>query len=324
MSKKNILFVNGIPDNRFVIGKKIVKNGKVIWEATGSALISRHLDSDLFQRSYIVFDTRQGQELPRQMIHGVFNEISDPDSHKISLQKAEDFYTAVSAHVPFFNIPSHVMRTTRDNISRLLQGIDKLHVPKTVRIQPKTPSEIHEIIKKEGLMYPVIFRQAGDHGGISTIRVDDEAEQFYAFALDGRDYYLTQYVEYVEDGLYKKYRLIVIDGEVYLRHLKISAGWMVHHKSQIKNPEKLQKIVAKRFASEIKPQIQQVISEIYRCLELDFFGVDCYIDQDMNLLVFEVNPSMGALFHVKGEVFSNNVDKIRKAVIKMIDSRIAK
>ena len=313
--------MNGVPDNRSVIGKNITKNGQVIWEINGSAHVSRYLENELFNRINILFDVSQNQELPRQMIHGVFNEISDPDTHKIALQKAEDFYKAVSVHVPFFNIPSHVMRTTRDNISRLLQGIDKLYVPKTVRIQPKTPSEIHAMIKKEGFRYPVIFRQAGDHGGISTIRVNDETEQFHAFALDGRDYYLTQFVEYAEDGLYKKYRLIVIDGEVHLRHVKISAGWMVHHKSQIKNPEKIQKIVAKRFTSEIKPKIQPVISEIYSRIQLDFFGIDCYIDDKMNILVFEINANMSIFQKAKVEIFEKHLEMIRQKVIKMIHNK---
>ncbi|HSR74091.1 MAG TPA: hypothetical protein VLL31_04540, partial [Sulfurovum sp.] len=159
------------------------------------------------------------------MIHGVFNQISDPDTNQITLQKAEDFYKMVSAHVPFFNIPSHVRRTSRDNIYKLLQGIDHLHVPKTVKIQPKSPKDIYDTIKEEGFEFPVIFRQAGDHGGVSTVRVDDETEQFYVFPLDGRDYYLTQFVEYFdENGLYKKYRLMVVDGKVYLRHVKVSAG----------------------------------------------------------------------------------------------------
>ncbi len=317
---KNILFINGIPDGRFVRGQKITQSGKVIWDFNGSAHISKHLESNLFHRLYVVLDTRRDQELPRQMIHGVFNEISDPDTHKIALQKAEDFYKAVSVHVPFFNIPSHVMRTTRDNIFRVLQGIDKLHVPKTIKIQPRSPSQIHDFIKKEGFTYPVIFRQAGDHGGISTIRVDD-SEQFYAFALDGRDYYLTQFVEYAEGGLYKKYRLIVIDGEVYLRHVKISAGWMVHHKSQIKNPEKLQKIVAQQFTSQIKPKIQSIISEIYRRLELDFFGIDCYIDTEMNILVFEINANMSIFQKAKVEIFEKHLEMLRQRVIKMIYDR---
>ena len=321
MINKNILFISGMGDNKEVYIEKIDKRGNIQWVVKGSADISNNITNDFFNSRKIILDTTQDQELPRQMIHGVFNEISDPDTHKIALQKAEDFYKAVSVHVPFFNIPSHVMRTTRDNISRLLQGIDKLHVPKTVKIQPKTPSEIHAMIKKEGFRYPVIFRQAGDHGGISTIRVNDETEQFHAFALDGRDYYLTQFVEYAEDCLYKKYRLIVIDGEVHLRHVKISAGWMVHHKSQIKNPEKIQKIVAKRFTSEIKPKIQPVISEIYSRIQLDFFGIDCYIDDKMNILVFEINANMSIFQKAKVEIFEKHLEMIRQKVIKMIHNK---
>ena len=141
------------------------------------------------------------------------------------------------------------------------------------------------------------------------------------FALDGRDYYLTQFIEYDEDGLYKKYRLIIVDGKVYLRHVKISERWMVHHKSQINNPEQQQEISAKRF-TENKEAIQQIVTKIYDCLKLDYFGIDCYIDKDMNVLVFEINPNMGVFFQAKGDIFSQNVDEIRNAIIKMIGSRI--
>jgi len=323
MSKKNILFINGIADNHKVKVTKIEKNGNIKWRTRGTANISNYLENNLFDCMNIVFDTNKDQALPRQMIHGVFNQISDADSNKISLQKVQDFYKAVPAKVPFFNIPSHVMKTTRDNIYKLLQGIDNLYVPKTVKIQPKCLKDIYDTIKEEGFKFPVIFRQAGEHGGISTIRVDDETEQLYAFALDGRDYYLTQFVEYAEDGLYKKYRLIVVDGKIFLRHVKISSGWMVHHKSQIDNPEELQKISAKRFFDN-KEAIQKVVKEIYNRLKLDYFGIDCYIDEKMNLLVFEINGSMGVFLQAKGDIFSKNVDEIRQAVIQMIDSRIRK
>jgi len=272
----------------------------------------------------IVFDTRKDQQLPRQMIHGIFNQISDPDTNKITLQKVEELHKAVSAKIPFFNIPSRVMETTRDNIYRLLQGIDDLSVPKTVKIEPKSPQDIYNTIKKEGFAFPIIFRQAGEHGGIGTIRVDDDTEQFYPFALDGRAYYLTQFVEYAEeDGLYKKYRLIVVDGKAYLRHVKVSAGWMVHHFSQVENPEKLQQISAQRFSDNQK-SIQKVVTKIYDKLQLDYFGIDCYIDEKMNIMIFEINPSMGVFLQAKGDIFSKNVDKIRQAVIKMIDNKIRK
>lgn len=324
MIKKNILFINGVADNSKVKVTRIDKKGTIKWKTRGTANISNYLKNNLFDCMDIVFDTRKDQQLPKQMIHGIFNQISDPDTNKISLQKVQELHKAVSAKIPFFNIPSCIMETTRDNIHKSLQGIDNLDVPKTVKIQPKSSKDIYDTIKEEGFEFPVIFRQAGEHGGISTIRVDDETEQFYPFALDGREYYLTQFVEYAEeDGLYKKYRLIVVDGKAYLRHVKVSAGWMVHHKSQIDNPEKLQQISAQRFIDN-NEAIQKVVKEIYNRLQLDYFGIDCYIDEKMNLLVFEINPSMGVFLQAKGDIFSQNVDEIRQAVIQMIDSRIRK
>ena len=225
MTKKNILFLSGIADNRDMILSRIDQNGKIAWVHQGSANINNFIENDQFSCARVILDTTSDQQLPRQMIHAVFNQISDPDTHKITLSKANEFYHHIPKHIPFFNIPSHIMQTTRDNIYQLLQGIDKLHVPKTVKIQPKSPADIYEAITKEGFSFPVIFRQAGDHGGISTIRVDDETEQFYAFALDGRDYYMTQFAEYAnEEGIYAKYRLVVVDGEVYLRHV-IFSDW---------------------------------------------------------------------------------------------------
>ena len=237
--KKNILFINGVPDDQSIFVYEIDENGVYKWRSIGSSNVGKFLQNDMFDRSSILFDITADQELPRRMISAVFNEISDADTHKITLKKADDFYISISDKVPFFNPPSLIMKTTRDNIYRSLQGIEKLHVPKTVKIQPRSPSDIYDIVKKENFEFPVIFRKAGDHGGISTIRVDDETEQFYQFPLDGRDYYLTQFVENKDNGLYRKYRLMVVDGNVYLRHVKVGAEWLVHHKNQINNPEKI-------------------------------------------------------------------------------------
>jgi glutathione synthase/RimK-type ligase-like ATP-grasp enzyme len=318
MMKKNILFINGVPDDRRAVVYEIDKNGVYKWQSIGSANVGGFLKNDLFDRSSVLFDTTEEQELPRTMISAVFNQISDADTHKITLKKADDFYKSISDKVPFFNPPMHVMNTTRDNIYRSLQGIDKLHVPKTVKIQPRSPSEIYDTVEKENFEFPVIFRQAGDHGGISTIKVDDKTEQFHAFPLDGREYYLTQFVEYKEDGLYRKHRLVVIGGEVYLRHVKFSDQWIVHHETQITNPEKLQKAAYKRFEHEIKSTIQPIIKEIYNRLKLDYFGMDCYIDKDMNILVFEINASMGIFLQAKGDIFKDHLKIIREALIKMI------
>lgn len=324
MSKMLVLFIDGIPDHAKVKMESIPKDGKIRWSSVGSANLYSHIKTEEFMQHSVVLDTKGEQELPKMIAHAIFNQISDPDSHKITLKKADDFYKAVSTNIPFFNPPSKIMQMTRDGVYKMLQGIEGLHVPKTVKIQPRTPQEIHDTVKNEAFTYPVIFRQAGDHGGISTVKVEDESQQFHAFALDGRDYYITQFIDYKEDGLYVKYRLVVVEGKVYLRHIKVSKEWMVHHKSQIKNPEAVQKKLSKKFLEETKEAIETMITQIYERTGLDYFGIDCHIDKNMNMLIFEVNPSMNVMIRVKGDVFEKRSDKIKEAIIKMIHSRIAR
>jgi len=320
MSKKNILFINGIPDDRKMAIQKVAKNGLIKWGGKGSTNLSNFLENDLFDQFNVVFDLKGTQELPQQMIHAVFNQISDADTHKNVLKKADAFYKTVSAHVPFFNLPALVMKTTRDNIYRTLQGIDKVHVPKTIRLKPKSPSYIYKIIEKENFEFPVIFRQAGDHGGISTIRVDDETEQFYSFPLDGRDYYLTQFVETAEDGIYAKYRLVIVDGEVFIRHAIFSNEWMVHAGSQLNEKEssKYKNPISERFIEEIKPMIQPAITEIHHRLGLDYFGIDCHINKNMDLLVFEINSNMNIFVKSENSVFTEHIEMARQALIEML------
>ncbi len=217
------------------------------------------------------------------------------------------------------------MKTTRDSIYQLLGGIDKLHVPKTVKIQPKSPSDVYDAIAKEGFEFPVIFRQAGDHGGVSTIRIDDNTQQFHAFALDGREYYLTQFVEYRENGLYEKIRLMVIDGKVYTRGTMISDQWLVHANNELfdANAMKMRKDSLESFASVTEPIIRTTITEIYKRLNLDYFGIDCHIDHNKNILIFEINASMNVLStsKQKKELLAPYIKKINQAIIKMITDR---
>ncbi|MBD3842933.1 MAG: hypothetical protein IE909_13840, partial [Campylobacterales bacterium] len=138
------------------------------------------------------------------------------------------------------------------------------------------------------------------------------------FALDGREYYLTQFVEYAQNGIYAKYRLVVVDGEIFLRHVMFSRMWMVHNKTQDKENTLRQKI-SKSFIREIKPFIQPIISQIYERLGLDYFGIDCNIDKDMNLLVFEINPNMNIFIETKG-VFESHIEKARQKLIHMLAS----
>ena len=330
MTPKNILFLNGLPDNRQVEVNYIDKNNTMHYALRGSANIAQMMDKEQIIPSIVVFDTHLKQDMNAESnIHAIFNEISDADTHFITLAKAQKLYNMFSDKMPFFNKPDNIMKTSRSRIYQLLHDIKGLHVPKTVQIQPKSASDIYDAIEKEGLEFPVILRKAGEHNGIGTLLIEDDSEQFYAFALNGQNHYLTQFVEYAdEDGIYAKYRLVVVDGEVFIRHIIFSDHWKVHQREFMeKNLEFQEKEIAifQHFDKEIKPKIQPIITEINQQLGLDYFGIDCTLDENFNITLFEANANMDILTHSndkKNELLTKKIQHIEEAVSAMINNRL--
>jgi len=332
MQKHAILFLRGIADDRKIDITYIDKSGHYFFQYSGSANLSGYLPDDVFEKLVMTLDTNSTQELVLPKVDALFNQIADPDTHEITLAKVESLYKLFPEKTPLINRPADVRKTRRETVATLLQGIERLHVPKTVRIQPKTPAEIHAVIKQEGFTYPVIFRKAGDHGGVSTLLIENPQEQFHAFALDGRDYYLTQFFH--TEGrkkIYSKYRLAVVDGEIYLRHVIFSDHWMIHSDSRTfmeSDPrfQQEEKDILKTFDAVIKPKIEAATKTIHERIGLDYFGVDCHIDDDYNITLFELNANMNMLVNnavVHREVYDMQIKKITDALTSMILERTA-
>ncbi len=75
MKKKNVLFINGIPDNKKVEVHTILKDGRIGWATSGSANIADYIQNDFFNRSMVTFDTNPEQDIELNDIHAVFNHI---------------------------------------------------------------------------------------------------------------------------------------------------------------------------------------------------------------------------------------------------------
>jgi len=318
MKKKNILFLKGINDDRRVIVFSVTNNNHYNIGIDGSSNIYEFLNSERFSKHELCFDTNQDQKLFLKDVDVVFNQIADSDSHTIALSKAAFLEKQINGKIPFFNKAENIRKTARDEVYRLLDGEEDLTVPKTIKIVPDTPDKVYEEIRKAGMVLPVILRKAGDHGGISTILIENDKEQFHAFPLDGRAYYLTQFIEQEKyQGLYRKIRLIVINGEVFLRHIMFSEEWMVHNKNQ---KEDLKEIAhfSKRFNKEVKPKITDVIIRIHKIIGLDYFGIDCDIDENGNITIYELNATMNVLYSRDSSIFKKHVERIRDALITML------
>ena len=97
MSKKNILFINGIADSKKMIISSIGKEGAPNFAISGSANVKKFIQGNLIDASMVTFDANPKQDIDiNPGIDAIFNQISDADSHKVSLSKAADLYRDIS------------------------------------------------------------------------------------------------------------------------------------------------------------------------------------------------------------------------------------
>jgi glutathione synthase/RimK-type ligase-like ATP-grasp enzyme len=170
----------------------------------------------------------------------------------------------------------------------------------------------------EGFDFPFIVRVAGLHGGVSMAKVDgrDSYNSLHALPFDGREFYLTQFTECRDDqGLYHKQRIIVIDGEPILRHSLYDEHWKVHGASRafMRTRDSWEQDIAyfDRVNNELLPPVRPAIDEITRRLQLEYYGIDCNLRPDGQLVLFEANANMNVLHKPNPEV-SYRVEPIKE------------
>ena len=322
------LFIRGVNDENLI--EPILRSGGELgYRIDGSTSIYRLMDfPDRVVEWVLLFGDKVKQDSIRYRRKPtvVFNEIADADSHAGALRRCEAFCDHLG--VPIINHPRHVRHTTREAMSTTLQGIHGVIMPRTVRCTPGSPDEIYALIKRERLSYPVIVRLAGRHGGTSSIliRSSRDRNKLHVYPFDQRPFYLTEFADYrSSDGLYRKYRLVVVNGQLLFRHFLVSENWMVHASSvqfAKANPslwsERIERIATfeQAVASKIDPAIQIITSRV----KLDYFGIDCNIDDEGRMLIFEVNANMNVLHDPSGES-SAVVNKIKAAIAQMLLER---
>ncbi|WP_457598850.1 ATP-grasp domain-containing protein [Hydrogenimonas sp.] len=254
----------------------------------------------------------------------IFNSICDPDTNANTLDHASQIVEEIGA--PVINHPAYVKRTRRDAISRLLGDKEHIRVPKTVRIIPKKAAEIPKFAEQLGFSFPYILRPAGTHGGRGMLLLSDPSKlpELEQFAFDGREYYMTEFVDFRSpDGLYRKYRFFVIGGEAIPRHMIASESWKIHSASRESELYRSRDIMKeeKAFVDHPPQQSVSLCTTIYETLKLDFFGIDCSIDEEGNLLVFEINACMRyATPDPKTDPFYQT-EKIEKALARLIEQK---
>jgi tetratricopeptide (TPR) repeat protein len=209
--------------------------------------------------------------------------------------------------MPVINHPSKVQKTSREDISRLLRDIPGCRLAQVVRHNAGEPVSAEVLQAKISFPFPVLARPTGTHGGKKFEMIDSPAALAEFIRQEpAADHYIMEYIDYQSrDGHFRKYRFFFVDDKIMPYHLAIGDHWKVHHNTTDMANQKWMQDEEKVFLGNpqavFTPKNYDSLRAIQQAVGLEYFGIDCGLDQAGNLVVFEVNATM--LVHNLNEKF---------------------
>lgn len=238
-------------------------------------------------------------------------DIPDHDVLLVAISEQDenrDILAAWSRHLvnwprPVLNNPCNIKNVGRDTAAGLLSTVEGVIAPTALRIDRTQLQNLLDDPRldaplKQTDLFPLLIRPVDSHAGINLSKVNDAAELRAAFeALSDDEFFLTQFVDYRStDGQYRKYRVMLIDGQPFIGHMAISDHWMIHYLNagMAENAEKRaeEARVMANFDSEFAQRHAQAFAGIHSTIGLDYLGIDCAETPRGDLLVFEIEHSM--------------------------------
>ncbi|MDR3494282.1 MAG: tetratricopeptide repeat protein [Ancalomicrobiaceae bacterium] len=253
------------------------------------------------------------------------NLVSDADQGATILPTAQAL--ADTLGLPVINHPLRIDRTTRERTADVLAGLADARLPRAARFAAGTPADVILAAAETAFRWPLLARPAGTHGGddFDKLSMPEELAAFVA-RHGSNDIYLIEFADYrSDDGHYRKYRFIFVEDAIFPYHLAIGDDWKVHHvRTEMDRTPWMQEEEAAFLArpgNVFEPRHFSALAGIRARFGLDYFGIDCGLDRDGNLLVFEVNASM--LVHQKNETMPYKVPHVA-AIKTAFDAMLAR
>jgi glutathione synthase/RimK-type ligase-like ATP-grasp enzyme len=297
---------------------------------TGNVDLRALLDPAEFEILDIICGGMRADPLRLQGIQVILNAVCDPDTNKKALTVVSRMREQLG--VPVVNSPERVLQTTRDTLYRTLAGQPGVHMPFTARIQPRYRNDVPAMAAAAGVRMPFLVREAGTHGGTNLTIVDDATrlDELDKFPFDGRDFYVTEYVEFRSpDGLYRKYRVVIIGGLPIARHMIAKQDWNIHadDRPALMNGRPDLQREEEQFLRDFSPERYPVFNTLPPKLGLDYFGMDFGFDDSGDMVVFETNSCFRAVIEGEPEgsipYHRELIERIKGALGDLIRTRVS-
>jgi glutathione synthase/RimK-type ligase-like ATP-grasp enzyme len=204
---------------------------------------------------------------------------------------------------PLLNHPDQIALLARERLHTLLKPVASIEMPMTARVDRTSFAEI--AAGKAALRshladgaFPLIARPIGSHAGRGLARLDDAAA-VASYLAERREpgFQISRYVDYRGgDGLFRKYRIVFIDGQPYACHMAIADQWMIYYLNAQMGESAAKRAEEERFMTgfdeDFASRHRLALEALADRIGLDYFGIDCAETADGRLLVFEADTAM--------------------------------
>jgi tetratricopeptide (TPR) repeat protein len=298
--------------------------------AEGGNLPIRHLLDDRVFQTFVVTADYHDENAPLPAHHVVLNAIGDADLAGKALAGAQSILAHTTA--PIINAPESVLLTGRVNNARRLRGLAGVVTPLTATL-PRDLLDCADgtlALARHGFEFPVLVRTPGFHTGRHFVKVEQATDLADALAqVPGRDLTVMQYLDARgHDGKSRKYRVMMIDGQLYPLHAAISGHWKIHYFSaeMAESPEHRAEDAAflENMQGVLGSKAITALTQIQSALRLDYAGIDFGLNEAGEVLLFEANATMVVLPPEAKPQWAYRapaVERIHAAVRKMLLQR---
>jgi hypothetical protein len=188
---------------------------------------------------------------------------------------------------PLLNRPSRIRDLERDRLYLKLKNIIGIRIPPTLR---RMRWELEREVE-----FPCIIRPFGSHAGFGLAKLEDElALCSYLEARPEEGFFVSPFVDYVSpDGMFRKYRVALIDGKAYAVHMAIAEEWKVWYlnaEMALSAKNRTEEACFMEFFDDgFGARHATALQEMSAAIGLDYVLVDCAETREGELLVFEAD-----------------------------------
>jgi glutathione synthase/RimK-type ligase-like ATP-grasp enzyme len=203
---------------------------------------------------------------------------------------------------PVINKPQFIPSTGREAASQLLHDAPGLLIPPTLHASRSllldiAAEKVRLAEQFAGCDVPIIVRPVGSHAGRDLVRVESAPElAAYLDKVQDEEFFISPFIAYSgKDGLFRKFRIVLVDGKPYASHMGISSNWMIHYVNAGMYEDASKRAEEGAFMEhfdDFASRHHAALNAIYQRTRLDYLCIDCAETRDGHLLIFEIDHTM--------------------------------